>query len=56
MSSKHKAPANQKSLPTFISQLCGLIDSARGQAIRAELEKEQLWLSEQKEVREKDAL
>ena len=35
MSSKHKAPANQESLPTLISQLRGLIESARGQALRA---------------------
>ena len=35
MSSKHKAPANQESLPTLISQLRGLIESARRQALRA---------------------
>ena len=35
MSSKHEAPANQESLPTLISQLRGLIESARGQALRA---------------------
>jgi predicted nuclease of restriction endonuclease-like (RecB) superfamily len=47
MSSKHKAltprplaslsplPANQETLPTLISQLRGLIESARGQALRA---------------------
>jgi hypothetical protein len=35
MSSKHKAPANQESLPTLISQLRGLIESARGQELRA---------------------
>jgi hypothetical protein len=47
MSSKHKAftprplaslpplPANQESLPTLVSQLRGLIEAARGQALRA---------------------
>ena len=47
MSSKHKAftprplaslpplPTNQETLPTLISQLRGLIEAARGQALRA---------------------